>query len=84
VSLTGPERETIITMCDEDGHACIYSAQRRIITKLKKNEADRGRHLRRLRVGAFRDARRLALVPLQEDDSHTLRGAQGEAARGTS
>jgi hypothetical protein len=37
MSLTAPERETIITMNDEDGFAEIWSAQRPIITKLKKN-----------------------------------------------
>lgn len=39
VSLTAPERETIITFNDEDDTALIYTAQRRIITRLKKNEA---------------------------------------------
>ena len=39
MSLTAPERETIITMNDEDGHAEIWTAQRPIITKLKKNAA---------------------------------------------
>ena len=37
MTLTSPERETIITMNDEDGHACIWTAQRPVITKLKKN-----------------------------------------------
>jgi hypothetical protein len=39
VSLTAPERETVITMTDADGVAEIYTAQRPIITKLKKNPA---------------------------------------------
>jgi hypothetical protein len=39
MSLTAPERETVITLNDEDDVALIYTAQRRIITKLKKNEA---------------------------------------------
>jgi hypothetical protein len=37
MSLTAPERETIITLNDEDDTAHIYTAQRRWITKLKKN-----------------------------------------------
>jgi hypothetical protein len=37
MSLTAPERETIITMNDEDDVALIYTAQRPVITKLKKN-----------------------------------------------
>jgi hypothetical protein len=41
VSLTAAERETIITMNDEDDWAEIWTAQRRIITKLKKNVAAR-------------------------------------------
>jgi hypothetical protein len=48
VSLTAAERETIITMNDEDDHAEIWTAQRPIITKLKKNAAatliDEGKH----------------------------------------
>ena len=39
VSLTAAERETIITLNDEDAHAEIWTAQRPIITKLKKNAA---------------------------------------------
>jgi hypothetical protein len=39
MSLTAAERETIITMNDEDDFAEIWTAQRRIITKLKKNVA---------------------------------------------
>jgi hypothetical protein len=39
VSLTAAERETIITFNDEDYHAEIWTAQRPIITKLKKNPA---------------------------------------------
>lgn len=37
MSLTAAERETIITLNDEDGHAEIWTAQRPIITRLKKN-----------------------------------------------
>jgi hypothetical protein len=39
VSLSAAERETVIVMTDEDGFAEIYTAQRRWITKLKKNPA---------------------------------------------
>jgi hypothetical protein len=39
MSLTAPERETVLTMNDEDDHAEIWTAQRPIITKLKKNAA---------------------------------------------
>jgi len=39
MSLTRPERETIITVNDEDGSAEIYTAQRPWITKLRKNPA---------------------------------------------
>lgn len=39
MSLTAPERETIVTFNDEDDHAEIWTAQRPVITKLKKNEA---------------------------------------------
>jgi hypothetical protein len=38
-SLNAAERETIITMNDEDDTADIWTAQRPIITKLKKNPA---------------------------------------------
>jgi hypothetical protein len=48
MSLTAAERETIVTMNDEDGHADIWTAQRPIITKLRKNPAatliDEGKH----------------------------------------
>jgi hypothetical protein len=48
MSLTAAERETIITLNDEEGHAEIWTAQRPIITKLKKNAAatlmDEGKH----------------------------------------
>jgi hypothetical protein len=47
-SLTAAERETIITMNDEDDSADIWTAQRPIITKLKKNPAavltEEGKH----------------------------------------
>jgi hypothetical protein len=39
VSLTAPERETVITFSDEDDTATIHTHQRRIITKLKNNPA---------------------------------------------
>jgi hypothetical protein len=39
VSLTAPERETVITFSDEDDTATIHTHQRRIITKLKNNAA---------------------------------------------
>jgi hypothetical protein len=38
-SLNAAERETIITMNDEDDTADIWTAQRTIITKLRKNPA---------------------------------------------
>ena len=37
MSLTAPERETVITFSDEDDTARIHTHQRRIITKLNKN-----------------------------------------------
>ena len=39
MSLTAPERETVITFSDEDDTATIHTHQRRIITKLKNNPA---------------------------------------------
>jgi hypothetical protein len=39
MSLTGPERETVITFSDEDDAATAYTHQRRIITKLRNNPA---------------------------------------------
>jgi len=39
MSLTAPERETVITFSDEDDTATIHTHQRRIITKLKNNQA---------------------------------------------
>jgi hypothetical protein len=39
VSLTAPERETVITTSDADGTATIWTAQRPVITKLKNNPA---------------------------------------------
>ena len=39
MSLTAYERETIITMNDEEDIARIWTAQRRIITKLRRNQA---------------------------------------------
>src|SRR5215208_515859 len=37
MSLTAPERETVITFSDEDVTATIHTHQRRIITKLRNN-----------------------------------------------
>ena len=39
MSLTAPERETVINFSDEDDTATIHTHQRRIITKLKNNPA---------------------------------------------
>jgi hypothetical protein len=39
VSLTAPDRETIISFSDAQDAAFIYTAQRTIITKLRKNVA---------------------------------------------
>jgi hypothetical protein len=39
MSLSAAERDTTITMNDEDTTAEIWTAQRRTITKLKKNRA---------------------------------------------
>ena len=39
MSLTAPERETVITFSDEDEMATVHTHQRRIITKLKNNPA---------------------------------------------
>lgn len=39
MSLTPPERETIITLNDEDDVAHIWTAQRPMITKLRRNAA---------------------------------------------
>lgn len=41
VGFTAYERETIVNMNDEDGLALIWTAQRRLITRLKKNPAAR-------------------------------------------
>ena len=41
MSLTAPERETVITFSDEDDTATIHTHQRRIITKLLNNPAAR-------------------------------------------
>jgi hypothetical protein len=37
--LTAYERETVVTMNDDDEHATVWTAQRRRITALKKNPA---------------------------------------------
>jgi len=37
MSLTAPERETVITFSDEDDTAMVHTHQRPIITKLNKN-----------------------------------------------
>lgn len=39
LSLTAPERETVITFSDEDNTATVHTHQRRIITKLRNNPA---------------------------------------------
>jgi hypothetical protein len=39
LSLTAPERETVITFSDEDDTATVHTHQRRIITKLMNNPA---------------------------------------------
>jgi hypothetical protein len=39
LSLTAPERETVITFSDADDIATIHTHQRRVITKLKNNPA---------------------------------------------
>jgi hypothetical protein len=39
MSLTAPERETVITFSDVDDTATVHTHQRRIITKLKNNPA---------------------------------------------
>jgi hypothetical protein len=48
MSLTAPERETIIRFNDEDEVANVWTAQRPVITKLKRNPAatllDEGNH----------------------------------------
>jgi hypothetical protein len=48
MSLTGAERETIITLNDEDETAEIWTAQRPWITRLKKNPSalllEKGKH----------------------------------------
>lgn len=48
MSLTDAERETIVNMNDADGVAYVYTAQRKVITKLKNNPAavlvEEGKH----------------------------------------
>lgn len=39
MSLTGPERETVVNSNDADELASIYTAQRRVINRLKRNPA---------------------------------------------
>jgi hypothetical protein len=39
LSLTAPERETVITFSDADDMATVHTHQRRIITKLANNSA---------------------------------------------
>ncbi len=41
MSLTAPERETVITFSDADDTATIHTHERKIITKLKNNPAAR-------------------------------------------
>jgi hypothetical protein len=42
LSLTAPERETVITFSDADDTATVHTHQRRIITKLRNNPAATG------------------------------------------
>jgi hypothetical protein len=39
LSLTAPERQTVITFSDEDDTASVHTQQRKVITKLKNNPA---------------------------------------------
>jgi hypothetical protein len=39
MSLTAPERETVIVFSDDDATATVHTHQRRIITKLRNNPA---------------------------------------------
>jgi len=39
MSLTPPERETVITFSDEDEIATVHTHQRKVITKLRNNPA---------------------------------------------
>jgi hypothetical protein len=39
MSMTAPERETVITFSDADDTATVHTHQRRIITKLRNNRA---------------------------------------------
>jgi hypothetical protein len=41
MSFTAPERETVIVLNDADELATVYTAQRPVITRLKKNPAAR-------------------------------------------
>jgi hypothetical protein len=41
VSFTAPERETVVVLNDADDHAIVYTSQRAVITRLKKNPAAR-------------------------------------------
>jgi len=78
-SLTAAERETVITMNDEDDVADIWTAQRPVITKLKKNPAavlvEEGKHgstvWARFQLPAslisFRSTKRVGRVPSEEE-----------------
>jgi hypothetical protein len=39
MSLTAPERETVISLSDADDMATVHTHQRRVITKLRNNPA---------------------------------------------
>jgi hypothetical protein len=47
LSLTAPERETVITFSDADETATVHTHQRRIITKLANNPAAKQIELQR-------------------------------------
>lgn len=69
MSLTAVERETAITLNDEDDTAHVWTAQRTIITKLKKEPVrapSRRRPSRWNAVGELRASRSPRLVPLEE------------------
>jgi hypothetical protein len=91
-SLSAAERETVITMNDEDDTADIWTAQRPIITKLKKNPAailiEEGKHgstvWARFTLPAnlisFRSTKRVGRTPSEEERAEFA--ARMKAARG--
>jgi hypothetical protein len=88
VSLTAPERETVIVMTDADELAIVYTTQRSVITRLKKNPAagllEEGRFERSpwaefelpKRFVSFRSKRRVL-----SDEERQRRGAALRAVR---